>query len=96
MELLLDYLFFLGPNLLWTGCIFYILKKDKIKPVKKILYLLICNILFMFADTTLGKDLLNDTVVDVTSFIVEFLQIVLCAYWAKKNNIVNIFEKDED
>ena len=50
----------------------------------------------MFADTTIGKDLMNDTVVDVTSFIIEFLQIVLCAYWAKKNNIVNIFEKDED
>lgn len=91
LSIFLKYLFFLGPNLIWTICIFLILKNDKIKLEKKIMYLLVCNVLFMFLDTTISKELLDETVIDISSYIVEILQIGLCVYWGKKKKITNLF-----
>lgn len=59
------------------------------------MYLLILNVLFMFLDTTISKELFDETVVDISSYIIEILQIGLCVYWGKKKGITNLFfEKD--
>ncbi len=38
LSIFLKYLFFLGPNLIWTICIFLILKNDKIKLEKNYVF----------------------------------------------------------
>ena len=37
------------------------------------MYLLILNVLFMFLDTTISKELFDETVVDISSYIIEIL-----------------------
>lgn len=49
------------------------------------MYLLILNVLFMFLDTTISKELFDETVVDISSYIIEILQIGLCVYWGKQS-----------
>ena len=93
LSMFFKYLFFLGPNFIWTLCIFLVLKNDKIKLEKKIMYLLILNVLFMFLDTTISKALFDETVVDISSYIIEILQIGLCVYWGKKKGITNLFSE---
>ena len=91
MSMLFKYLFFLGPNLIWSLYIFLLFKNDKKKLEKKSMYLLILNVLIMFLDTTISKELFDETVVDISSYIIEILQIGLCVYWGKKKGITNLF-----
>ncbi|WP_028042330.1 hypothetical protein [Candidatus Stoquefichus massiliensis] len=79
------------PNLVWMICIFYVLYQDKIENDKKILYLLILNLIFMFSDLTLGKEFINDESIEIVTLVIEFIELFLIAFWLNKRKITSIF-----
>lgn len=91
LSMFFKYLFFLGPNLIWTLCIFLILKNDKNKIRKKDYVFAYFKCVIYVLDTTINKELFDETVVDISSYIIEILQIGLCVYWGKKKGITNLF-----
>lgn len=85
------WIFILLPNLVWMICIFYVLYQDKIENDKKILYLLILNLIFMFLDLTLGKEFINDESIEIVTLVIEFIELFLIAFWLNKRKITSIF-----
>lgn len=84
------WIFILIPNIIWMICIFYVLYQDKIDVNKKILYLLIFNLIFMFSDFILGKEFITDDSVDFIPPIVEFIQLFIIAYWLNKQKNISV------
>ena len=85
------WVFILIPNLIWLICIFYVLYQDKIESDKKILYLLILNLIFIFSDLVLGNEFINDMSIEIVTLIIEFIQLFLITYWVNKKKITSVF-----